>query len=80
LGALHFTINRGSKTKGTLNDFAIQRLCYEINKAEIREPDKIPNNIVTMNSEINFSYINLEKQGIEKEYKKLKENQQLKLF
>jgi regulator of nucleoside diphosphate kinase len=52
-----------AKQKGTLNNFTIQRLVYEINMAEIREPDKIPNNIVTMNSEINFSFINLEKQG-----------------
>jgi regulator of nucleoside diphosphate kinase len=52
-----------AKQKGTLNDFTIQRLVYEINMAEIREPDKIPNNIVTMNSEINFSFINLKKQG-----------------
>jgi regulator of nucleoside diphosphate kinase len=52
-----------AKQRGKLSDFEIQRLVYEINLAEIRAPHEIPNNIVTMNSEINFSFINLSKKG-----------------
>jgi len=52
-----------AKQRGKLSDFEIQRLVYEVNTAEIREPHDIPDNIVTMNSEINFSFINLSKQG-----------------
>lgn len=52
-----------AKQQSTINDFEIQRLTFELNMAEIKDPRKIPNNIVTMNSEINFSFVNLEKSG-----------------
>ena len=41
----------------TINDFEIQRLLYELTRAEITEPRKIPNNIITMNSEVEISFL-----------------------
>jgi len=52
-----------AKQQRTINDFEIQRLTYELSMAEIREPRKIPDNIVTMNSEVSFSFTNLSKRG-----------------
>lgn len=41
----------------TINDFEIQRLLYELTRAEIMEPRTIPNNIITMNSEVEISFL-----------------------
>ena len=49
------------KTQKTINDFEIQRLLYELSQAEIKEPRKIPNNIVTMNSEVEISFLDSQK-------------------
>jgi len=45
----------------TINDFEIQRLLYELTRAEITEPRKIPNNIITMNSEVEISFLDSQK-------------------
>lgn len=41
----------------TINGFEIQRLIYELSQAEIREPTAIPNDIVTMNSEVAITFL-----------------------
>jgi len=52
-----------AKQNRTINDFEIQRLTYELSVAEIREPRLIPDDIVTMNSVVSFTFLNYPKQA-----------------
>jgi len=46
------------KQKGTINEHEINRLVYELENALIVDPRKIPQDIVSMNSEVKISFIN----------------------
>ncbi len=46
-----------AKGERTINDFEIQRLLYELSRADIIEPRKIPDNLVTMNSEVEIVFM-----------------------
>lgn len=53
-------INEG-KQNGKIDEYEIQRLLYELSRAEIMEPRKIPHDVITMNSKVEISFLNSER-------------------
>lgn len=45
-----------AKDQRSINEFEIQRLIYELSRAKIVDPREIPDNLITMNSEVEISF------------------------
>ena len=46
----------------SITDLEVERLMKELDSAKILEPEKIPSNVVTMNSIVKLSFLNTNKQ------------------
>ncbi len=46
-----------AKAHRSINEFEIQRLVYELSRAKVVDPREIPDNLITMNSEVEISFL-----------------------